>query len=93
LGRVRISFARSFDATDADHDGTLSEASTCRVSPAAWHAQLESETTAQMKQTDVRFDALDADKNGTISQASSMQRAKDLAGGERIAERGKAERQ
>lgn len=57
-----------FDATDSNHDGTLSEAEYVQEFANRLHAQLESEIAAQMKQTDVRFDALDADKNGTISR-------------------------
>lgn len=80
-----------FDATDADHDGTLSEAEYVQEFAGRLHAQLESETTAQMKQTDVRFDALDADKNGTISRGEfDAAGEKTWQGGERVlAERGK----
>lgn len=57
-----------FDATDGNHDGTLSEAEYVQEFADRLHAQLAGETAAQMKQTDVRFDALDTDKNGTVSR-------------------------
>lgn len=57
-----------FDATDTDHDGTLSEAEYVQEFAHRLRAQLDGEIAAQMKQTDARFDALDTNRDGTVSR-------------------------
>lgn len=79
-----------FDATDSNHDGTLSEAEYVQEFADRLHAQLAGEIATQMKQADARFDALDTDKNGTVSRGEFDAAGENTwQGGQRaLAERG-----
>ncbi|HBK46017.1 MAG TPA: hypothetical protein DDZ67_06175, partial [Xanthomonadaceae bacterium] len=57
-----------FDATDADHDGSVDEAEYVQEFEDRMREQLEQERAAQVEQTRVRFAALDSDKDGKVSR-------------------------